>query len=84
MGTMTGWKTRKANEAAERAGRDEAMKILGERSERARLSPLLERCEALALAQLHLHQRLPRPDAKAVALFENLVADLRRELGKEE
>ena len=51
--------------------------------ERDRIRPLLERCEALALAQLRLHQRLPRPDAEAVALFGNLLADLRRELGKD-
>lgn len=37
MGTMEGWGTRKANEAAERAGRDEAMKIIGAKEERARI-----------------------------------------------
>lgn len=55
----------------------------GVRDERLRLRPLLEQCEALARAQLHLHQRPRRPDAEAVALFGNLLAEICRELGKE-
>lgn len=44
---------------------------------------LLERCEALVRAQLHLNQGLRRPDDEAAALLGDLLADLRRALGKE-
>lgn len=51
-------------------------------AERARIRPLLERCEALVRAQVHLNQRLRRPDEEAGALLGDLLADLRRELGR--
>lgn len=56
----------------------------GRHAEHARLRPLMEQCEAVCCAQLHLNQGLRHPDGKAGALLGALLADLRRELGNEE
>lgn len=55
----------------------------GATTERERLRPLLEKCEAIVQAQLRLNQGLRRPDGEAGALLGNLLAALRAELGKE-
>lgn len=80
MGTMEGWTTRRKNQARTR----EVFEAAGAAKERARLRPLLEQCEAVVCAQLHLNQGLRHPDGKAGALLGGLLADLRREMGKEE
>lgn len=69
MGTLEGWTTRRKNQARTR----EVFEAAGAAKERARLRPLLERC-------LHTmsHGVLVSEEA-----HEQLLADLRRELGME-
>lgn len=78
LGTAAGRQIIEAGKTLYRSGVEDGIE-----KERVRLRPLLTQCEALALAQLHLNQRLPRPDAKVIALFEDLLANIRRETGVE-